>query len=243
MCMSSVPFGSTIPVAQSIPVLVPRQSLTQSSAACQHKNATTHPVSPVQQEDLDVETWDTNQTACQMTVGLYDDPDAGDDLHNNPLLHTTREVNEDSEPAMETCGLGVPANPQHCQFHVPTPLEYEAPPGAARLHCDSHTEWFACLILLLIAVLHAKHQVSFHACTLILFMLNTILLALNLLQPTDPLPVTLHTIINRFDLQDRFTIYPICSSCHWIFPIDAPIDTLCSNCDSHLFKPISDRLF
>ncbi|KAG2143644.1 hypothetical protein DEU56DRAFT_704327, partial [Suillus clintonianus] len=185
-------------------------------------------------------------TVARTTVGLYDDPDAGDNLHNDPLLHTATELNGDSESDNDTHRarvLRTSANSQHRQFQVPTPLEYEAPPSAAQLYRDSHTEWFGRLVLLLVAVLHAKHRVSFRACALILFTLNTILIALNVLQPTNPLPITLHTIINRFDLQDRFTIYPICGSCHRIFPIDAPIDTLCSDCDSRLFKPISDRLF
>ncbi|KAG1751090.1 hypothetical protein EDB19DRAFT_1271818 [Suillus lakei] len=225
MRTSQVPFGSPIPVAHSIPALVPRQ---------------------IQRADLDAEAQNAQHTVARTTVGLYDDPDAGDNLHNDPLLHTVTELNGDSESDNDTHRarvLRTPANSQHRQFQVPTPLEYEAPPSAAQLYRDSHTEWFGRLVLLLVAVLHAKHRVSFRACALILFTLNTILLALNVLQPTNPLPITLHTIINRFDLQDHFTIYPICGSCHRIFPIDAPIDTLCSDCDSRLFKPISDRLF
>lgn len=227
MRTSPVPFGDSIPIAHSLPTLVPR-------------------ISDIPREDSDSDTRDIHQdqSGDEATAGLYDDPDTGDVLHNDPLLHTARQSNDDSESDGNALRQA-PANSRclQVQVQVPTRLEYKAPLNANQLYRDSHPEWFARLLLLLVAVLHAKHRVSFRACALILFTLNTILLTLGVLQPTNPLPVTLHTVISRFDLQDRFTIYPICGSCHRIFPTDAPIDSLCSDCDSRLFKPISDRLF
>ncbi|KAG2742653.1 hypothetical protein P692DRAFT_20879248 [Suillus brevipes Sb2] len=234
--------GQPISLAQSRPALVPRQSLLRSPSAPQRKKADGQAVLVIPREDDDNTPMQDTPQGQSGVRGLYDDPDAGDELHHNPLLHTEERHSEDSgsdhgsSPSRTT-------REQLPRVQANMQSEYDAPPDAHKLYQNSHSEWFARLVMILVAVLHAKHHVSFRACALILFTINTILLGLRVLDATNPIPVTLHTIINRFDLQDRFTIYPICAGCHRIFSTDTPINALCPDCDSRLFKPISNRLF
>lgn len=234
--------GQPIPLAQSRPALVPRQSLLRSPSAPQRKKADGQAVLVIPREDDDDAPMQDTLQGQSGVRGLYDDPDAGDELHHDPLLHTEERHSEasgsdrGSSPSRTT-------REQLPRVQANFRSEYDAPPDAHELYQNSHSEWFARLVMILVAVLHAKHRVSFRACALILFTINTILLGLRVLDATNPIPVTLHTIINRFDLQDRFTIYPICAGCHRIFSTDTPINALCPDCDSRLFKPISNRLF
>lgn len=115
-------------------------------------------------------------------------------------------------------------------------------PDRARLH----PHWYIRCVLLLVAFLHTRHQVSFHACGLILICLNFIFLNLPgaLMDPEQAMPVTLKTVFSRLGLKDdRFTQHILCYQCHRIFARDIPSDTLCPDCNIALFLPATRQLF
>ncbi|KAH7923260.1 hypothetical protein BV22DRAFT_965875, partial [Leucogyrophana mollusca] len=225
--------------------------LRQRRPSHQRKKARTRCPHSTEREDEDVATRDTPQfqQPDQESLGLYDDPDAGDEIHNDPLLHTVEGSSSESDSSgnADTSTTHARARLQRAssgtQAVHSTTTEYDAPLDPSRIYQESHPEWFGRAIITLIAILHAKHRVSFRACALILFSLNTILITLGVLHPLNPLPITLNTVIHRLDLHDRFTVYPICQSCHRIFPIDTSISAMCPDCDTRLFKPVSNRLF
>ncbi|KAF8834588.1 hypothetical protein BDN67DRAFT_914663, partial [Paxillus ammoniavirescens] len=107
----------------------------------------------------------------------------------------------------------------------------------------AHTTWFGRILILIVAILHTKHCVSFRACALVLQCFSMILLTLGMLDPTSPLPITLNTVIQRLDLCDRFVIYPVCIHCQRVYPTDTLVNALCSECDNCLFKPVSNKLY
>lgn len=107
----------------------------------------------------------------------------------------------------------------------------------------SHSQWFVRITMGLVALLHAKHRVSFRACNLILFSFAKIFSGLGVLSALDPMPQTLGSVLKRLDLEDRFRLYPICASCHRIFQIGIPISSVCPDCSQPLFKPVSSSLF
>ncbi|KAG1862061.1 hypothetical protein DFJ58DRAFT_657027 [Suillus subalutaceus] len=186
-----------------------------------------------------------SQPPQEDSLGLYDDPDAGDEVHRDPLLHTEQH-DEDSDAEIIPDVQVAPSNSQHApvdQVQITPRSEFEAPLNPRQVYQDAHPDWFGRIIIIMVAILHAKHHVSFRACALILHCVTTILLSLGILHPTQPLPTTLNTVIHHLDLHDRFTIYPVCGHCHRIFPTDIPTNALCSDCDSRLFKPVSNRLF
>lgn len=126
----------------------------------------------------------------------------------------------------------------------PDPQDSEA--SLDPLSAQLHPHWFIRCILILVAFLHTRHQVSFRACGLILVCLNFIFLRLpgDLLLPGDPMPVTLKTVFSRLGLQgDRFTQYILCYQCHRLFDRHIPSDTLCPDCGIELFQPATRQLF
>lgn len=241
--------GHQIPLAQSRPTLVPRQTHLPAAKRPRQKASSTHIiVEPIQREE-DEAIRDALQSDSQPpqedSLGLYDDPDAGDEVHRDPLLHTERH-DEDSDADAIPDVQFPPFNSQHApvdQVQITPRSEFEAPLNPRQVYQDAHPDWFGRIIIIMVAILHSKHRVSFRACALILHCVTIILLSLGILHPTQPLPTTLNTVIHRLDLHDRFTIYPVCGCCHRIFPTDIPTNTLCPDCDSRLFKPVSDRLF
>ncbi|KAG2113236.1 hypothetical protein DEU56DRAFT_749141 [Suillus clintonianus] len=235
-----------IPLAQSYPTLVPRQTHLPAVKRLWQKASSTHvmaePIRREEDEESDV-LQSESQAPQEDSLGLYDDPDAGDEVHHDPLLHTERrdeDLDADTIPDVQA----TPFNSQPVgQVQITPRSEFEAPLDPRQVYQDAHPDWFGRIIIILVAILHAKHRVSFRACALILHCVTIILLSLGILHPTQPLPTTLNTVIHRLDLHDRFTIYPVCGHCHRIFPTDIPTNALCPDCDSRLFKPVSDRLF
>ncbi|KAG1888361.1 hypothetical protein F4604DRAFT_1916278 [Suillus subluteus] len=157
--------GQPIPLAQSRPALVPCQSLLQSSSAPQQKKADGQAVLVIPREDDDDAPM---QDTPQGQSGERHSEDSGSDRGSSPSRTTCEQLPR------------VQANMRS---------EYDAPPDAHELYQNSHSEWFTRLIMILVAVLHAKHRVSFCACALILFTINTILLGLRVLDATNPIPV------------------------------------------------------
>lgn len=230
--------GHQIPLAQSRPTLVPRQTHLPAAKRPRQKASSTHIiVEPIQREE-DEAIRDALQSDSQPpqedSLGLYDDPDAGDEVHRDPLLHTERH-NEDSDADAIPDVQFPPFNSQHApvdQVQITPRSEFEAPLNPRQVYQDAHPDWFGRIIIIMVAILHSKHRVSFRACALILHCVTIILLSLGILHPTQPLPTTLNTVIHRLDLHDRFTIYPVCGCCHRIFPTDIPTNTLCPDCDT-----------
>ncbi|KIJ09291.1 hypothetical protein PAXINDRAFT_87666, partial [Paxillus involutus ATCC 200175] len=95
--------GIPIPLTQSIPTLVPipcQASPPTGTRPIMHrrKKAKTQSA-PIERED-DEATQDALRPvqATDDALGLYNDPDAGDDVHNDPLLHTQSNIQDsDSE--------------------------------------------------------------------------------------------------------------------------------------------------
>ncbi|KAF8840023.1 hypothetical protein BDN67DRAFT_693413 [Paxillus ammoniavirescens] len=237
--------GIPIPLAQSRPTLVPRQTPPPARSARPRKKAKIR-AAPIEREDEEA-TRDSlrAERAPGDALGLYDDPDAGDDIHNNPLLHTQlneEETNLQGSPRPHSISAGI-QRAKEVLVETETPLEYPAPSEPSEVYHNVHAEWFGRVIILLVAILHSKHHVSFRACALILYCISAILVTLGVLHPTQPLPLTLNTVIHRLDLHDRFTVYPVCGQCHRIFPTNTSTSALCPDCDTRLFRPVSDRIF
>ncbi|KIJ57661.1 hypothetical protein HYDPIDRAFT_34901 [Hydnomerulius pinastri MD-312] len=237
--------GQPIPLAVSFPALVPQAAQSQPPRPKRQRRKAKVRAAPIEREEDEAEGAGSEVLQSERPqgegLGLYDDPDAGDELHNDPLLHTA--LNEADE-GMEQLSIHHDApDTAAMSMSIPTPPEYPAPPDPSQVYQDAHPEWFGRIILVLVAILHAKHHVSFRACALVLFCAGLILTTLGFLDPATPLPVTLNTVIHRLDLHDRFTIYPICANCHRIFPAETPTNTLCPDCETRLFKPVSDRVF
>jgi hypothetical protein len=91
----------------------------------------------------------------------------------------------------------------------------------------SHPLWFVQITMLLVALLHTRHHLSFHACLLTLFCLSVIFLALQVVPASNPLPIQLPTILRKLELDDKFIIHPICPTCHHIFDPHVSIKTIC----------------
>jgi hypothetical protein len=77
------------------------------------------------------------------------------------------------------------------------------------------------VILLLVAVLHTRHHLSFRCCSLA--------------PPADnPMPISFPTVLKKLDLNDCFDTHLICSSCHQLF--DSNIDAGISCCGQCIFS-------
>jgi hypothetical protein len=110
-------------------------------------------------------------------------------------------------------------------------------------YAGSHQKWYVRAILLLAACLHTKHHVTFRAANIMLYTIRLIFKSLNLIDPEEDMPVTLNTVIKRLDLQDRFSVIPICPQCHRHFPPTISSTSECPKCDIPLFSTASHTLF
>jgi DNA-directed RNA polymerase subunit RPC12/RpoP len=108
---------------------------------------------------------------------------------------------------------------------------------------DAHPSWFVRVILLLVAVLHTKHHVTFRACGLILFVLSVIFSHLSLTSAHDAIPHTLDTVLIWLNLQDRFTSCPACVICQQTFRSTTPHGSRCPQCNEDIFIKNSPTLF
>jgi hypothetical protein len=181
----------------------------------------------------------------QRDLGLYDDPEDFDDIHNDPLSHNSAfdgDEDEGVDMIVPPADIQVPHDEDTGMNHE-RPTLYPPPRPLRDIYLGCHETWWARVVIALVAFLHTKHRLSFRGCALLLFCLNTIFTTLALLPSTQNLPLTLNTVIHRLDLDDRFTIHPVCKSCHRIFSTDIPIDSSCPDCETKLFKPVSDSVF
>ncbi|KAJ7615964.1 hypothetical protein FB45DRAFT_757645, partial [Roridomyces roridus] len=99
-----------------------------------------------------------------------------------------------------------------------------------------HPQWYIRCIMYLVAFLHTKHRVTFRGAGLILVCLGFIFSCLmGNFSDAVALPRTLKTVFSRFDINDHFTVHPICFQCHHVFEPDIDPDTFCSDCEEEVF--------
>ncbi|TFK52675.1 hypothetical protein OE88DRAFT_1432562 [Heliocybe sulcata] len=158
----------------------------------------------------------------QQRLGLYDNPEDGDQLQNQLPVDELRSDEEDID--------GVDAMP------VGAIDILEARRPAIHTYGDSHTHWFVRMVLILVSFLHIKYHVTFRACSLILWTMRTIFVALGHLAQNDRMPTTLTTVIQTLDFGDRFEIYPSCPVCHELFSPTTVPGSVCPDCSVGLFK-------
>ncbi|EPQ57917.1 hypothetical protein GLOTRDRAFT_91486 [Gloeophyllum trabeum ATCC 11539] len=94
-----------------------------------------------------------------------------------------------------------------------------------------------------VAFLNIKYHVTFRACSLILWTMRTIFIALGHLAQNDKMPTTLTSVIYNFELEDRFQISPACPVCHELFAPSSGPDSTCPHCDVGIFQPQNRTLF
>jgi hypothetical protein len=221
--------GAPIPLAQSIPTLVPHhigQPPPRARPVRVRKKAQVRASGFEQEDDEPIEN--NPPPPSSSTLGLYDDPEGGEDIHNDPLLRTEPVSDGSDSEALPQKGPQASSAP----MTIPTPPSYEPPLNPLQVYQDAHTTWLGRLLIVMVAILHMKHCVSFRACALILQCFSVVLLTLRMLEPTSPIPMTLNTVINHLDLGDHFVVYPVCIYCHRIYPTDTLVNALCSECDN-----------
>jgi hypothetical protein len=106
---------------------------------------------------------------------------------------------------------------------------------------SSHSLWFVRVVMLLVAVLHTRHHLSFRGCSLILSCLSVIFLALQVIPVSNRMPISFPTVLHKLDLNDCFITHPICHSCHAIFTPD--VDKKMSCCGQRIFSDPDETYF
>ena len=111
---------------------------------------------------------------------------------------------------------------------------------------DSHDSFIVHIILIAVAYLHIHYHVSFRACSALLSCLNSIMLFAGIFPLHDPskhIPSNFATIIKRLNLEDHFSIFPVCSSCHMLFQCNIASSSWCPRCMCALFNSANRQLF
>jgi hypothetical protein len=108
---------------------------------------------------------------------------------------------------------------------------------------DAHESWFVRLILLVVAVLHTRHHLTFRACSLLLFALSLIFFHLSLTSSENRIPGTLDTVLLKLKLEDRFAVNPGCDICQRLFRPTIPRGSRCPDCNNEIFSAPSPSLF
>lgn len=151
-----------------------------------------------------------------------------------PAIHGEDESDDELQDEVDDpMGSTVFADSPSCEDF---PLLPPSPP-ASELYENSHSHALVRLALLTTAVLHVSHRLSHRACGLLLLVFSFIFLATNIIPPNSRLPLTLKTVLHRFELDDRFKILPVCANCHALFRPNTDTRALCPHCDTPLFRP------
>jgi hypothetical protein len=95
---------------------------------------------------------------------------------------------------------------------APLPLE-ASPPMQLDVYNDAHEHWFVRVFLLLVGFLHTKHHLSFQACGILLWSVQTIFILMAVIASDNPMPTTLGTTFTHLGLEDRFKLLVICPKC------------------------------
>lgn len=120
------------------------------------------------------------------------------------------------------------------------PAEPPVPPSQAY---QKSSPFFAVrFAMLLVLWLQTCQQLSFVSLAILLFVLRLFFKVAEVIDREDDLPASFSTILKRFQLLDRFQVYPICQSCHRFYPKDSPPDQTCSDCpDIPIFRQSSGK--
>ncbi|KAG1908158.1 uncharacterized protein F5891DRAFT_1179677 [Suillus fuscotomentosus] len=222
--------GHQIPLAQSCPTLVPCQTQLPATKRPWQKASSMHVM--VQREE-DEAICDALQSKSQPpqedSLGLYDDPDAGDEVHRDPLLHTERH-DEDLDAEVIPNVQVAPSNSQH----APVDQVYQ----------DAHPDWFGHIIIIMVAILHAffiPHSLFLQLSTLLFTALISMTILLFIHRLFKPVSNRLFRMVTGRKAQCP---PPVCAA-----PIQVPSSSLvnflahggneaaCESWRSHMVKP------
>ncbi|TFK50448.1 hypothetical protein OE88DRAFT_1735998 [Heliocybe sulcata] len=184
------------------------------------------------QEQLEQEQLEQEQSQLNddLQLGLYDDPDDGDELQ----LELAAALESEERPVS-------PASDHSLLSAAPDSISRDdirslpPRPSPADAYANSHSHWFVRLVLLLVIHLQTVHHVTFRACAIILFTLCSIFICMGALYDDDPMPTTYQKVIHDMGLEDRFGIHPACPDCHCLFSPDLPANAKCPGCNTALF--------
>ncbi|KIJ04700.1 hypothetical protein PAXINDRAFT_159284 [Paxillus involutus ATCC 200175] len=146
--------GAPIPLAQSIPTLVPHhigQPPPRARPVRVRKKAQVRASGFEQEDDEPIEN--NPPPPSSSTLGLYDDPEGGEDIHNDPLLCTEPVSDGSDSEALPQKGPQASSAP----MTIPTPPSYEPPLNPLQVYQDAHTTWLGQLLIVMVAILHMKH--------------------------------------------------------------------------------------
>ncbi|KIJ04973.1 hypothetical protein PAXINDRAFT_159199, partial [Paxillus involutus ATCC 200175] len=146
--------GAPIPLAQSIPTLVPRRTAQlppQVRPVRVRKKARVRASGFEREDDEPIEN--NPPPPSSSTLGLYDDPEGGDEVHNDPLLRTEPVSDGSDSEALPPNGPHASSTP----MTIPTLPAYEPPLNPLQVYQDAHTTWFGRLLIIMVAILHTKH--------------------------------------------------------------------------------------
>lgn len=111
------------------------------------------------------------------------------------------------------------------------------------VYASSHSNPLVRLSLLTTAQLHIKYNLGFYACSVLLLVFAFIFFSVDVIAAKSEMPTTLQTVLQHFDLHDRFEVYPLCVDCHQPYLSSSPPDSRCLECDTALFHPTTTKLF
>ncbi|KAF8142574.1 hypothetical protein K438DRAFT_679160 [Mycena galopus ATCC 62051] len=99
-----------------------------------------------------------------------------------------------------------------------------------------HPQWYIRCVMYLVAFLHTKHRVTFRAAALILICITFILSCLvGNWTGAVVIPRTLKTVFARFDINDNFTVHPVCFQGHFVFKPGVSEETFCPDCNEEVY--------
>jgi len=140
-----------------------------------------------------------------------------------------------AEPNSTPIAVGVPAHKR--QENTPDPFRSttkharRSPPMPE----DIHPLPGIFLIYMLIAWLHLQFHLPFRACNAALTVFGLIIRAFGV--AVDP-PVlsTLGAVLLTMQLEPEFQVLPVCPNCLEVYPLQADGPTICSRCNSFIYK-------
>jgi hypothetical protein len=140
-----------------------------------------------------------------------------------------------AEPNSTPIAVGVPAHKRQENtpdpFHGTTKHARRSPPMPE----DIHPLPGVFLIYMLIAWLHLQFHLPFRACNAALTVFGLIIRAFGV--AVDP-PVlsTLSAVLSTMQLEPEFQVLPVCPNCLEVYPLQADGPTICSRCNSFIYK-------
>ncbi|GJE84480.1 hypothetical protein PsYK624_005560 [Phanerochaete sordida] len=144
----------------------------------------------------------------------------------------------DDEALMDPVELRLPEHPQASVQHLTRqqmPKIFERKPTAREYIQSAISLWWWQPIMLLLVKLHLD-GVPHRAINMTISVISSIFILLGLIEQKSDVPQTLKTTIKRLHLDDEFPIGAMCPKCFRVYPGDSDPDTLCTACETPLFK-------